>query len=78
MAMSIVNMLFCAAIVTLGYFAYRKGKAQWPLYIATAFGLFCISHLSIIFGFKESVVNLSIAVRILAYLLVIAALFKER
>ena len=69
------NLLFCIIIVALSYWAYRKKENASPLYIGAAFGLFGISHLAVLLGYKSSEIVL-IIIRTLAYLIVIFALYK--
>ncbi|MGD2072188.1 MAG: hypothetical protein PVG65_01710 [Candidatus Thorarchaeota archaeon] len=68
-----VNFVLCIIILILGILAYLKKEEHIPLYIAIAFGLFDISHLATILGFKETLEVLLIGIRIIAYLLVILA-----
>jgi hypothetical protein len=69
-----VNFAFCVIIVILGYLGYKKKHDTLPILIGTAFGLFGISHLLTLLSFNEATVL--IAIRGLAYLIVIFALYK--
>ena len=55
---------------------YRKRRDAVPLLIGIAFGLFGISHLVTLFGLAADWTNVLIAIRVLAYLTVIYALYK--
>jgi hypothetical protein len=72
----IVNLILCIIIVTLGIFIYLKKGDLVPIYIGIAFGLFGISHAATILGLKGEGENFLIVVRLLAYLVIIYALFK--
>ena len=72
---SALNLLFCIIIVILGYWVYKNRENVLAIYIALAFGLFGISHLSILLGTKSSEISI-LAIRTLAYLVVIFALYK--
>jgi hypothetical protein len=72
---TILNLIFCIIIVSLGFWEYEKKESLIPLYIAITFGLFGIAHLAIILGVESS--NLFILiVRSVAYLVIIYALYK--
>lgn len=72
----VVNLLLCIIILILGYLGYSKSKDAVPLYIGIAFGLFGVSHLAILLGQREALGSVLIVVRLLAYLIVIYALYK--
>ncbi|MGC1121352.1 MAG: hypothetical protein WBA22_09680 [Candidatus Methanofastidiosia archaeon] len=74
--MYVVNLVLCIIIVVLGYWGFKKSGDSVPLYIGIAFGLFGISHLSILLGLKDTLETPLIAVRLLAYVVVIFALYK--
>lgn len=71
-----VNLALCVIILLLGVWSYRKKKNETGLYVGIAFGLFGISHLATLLGYKDSLETVLIGVRLLAYLLVAAALYK--
>lgn len=71
-----VNLVLCIIILILGYWGYKKSKSSVPLYIGIAFGLFGVSHLSILLGLKDTLGPVLILIRLLAYLIVIYALYK--
>lgn len=72
----VVNLLLCIIIVALAYWGYKKSRDLTPLYIGIAFGLFGISHLAVLLGLKDALETGLILVRLLAYLVVIFALYK--
>ncbi len=69
-----MNLVLCVVIVALAVAAYSMKKIVVGLYIGIAFGLFGISHLVTLLGYAESLTTVLIAVRTLAYLIVIFAL----
>ncbi len=72
----IVNLLLCIVIFVLGYWGYVKRHDLLPLLIALAFGLFGISHIVTILGLAKDLESALIAIRVLAYLLVVFALYR--
>jgi len=70
-----INLLLCIVIFILGYFGFMKKKDTMPLYIGIAFGLFGISHLITLFDMASSFTNILIVIRVLAYLIVVFALY---
>ena len=70
-----VNLALCIIIFILGCWGYKKQKDIIPLYIGIAFGLFGISHLVTLFDTESSLTNVLIVIRVLAYLIVIFALY---
>jgi hypothetical protein len=70
----VVNLTLCIIILLLGVFGYRKGNTV-SLYVGAAFGLFGVSHLVTILGFKDALDIFLIIIRTLAYLLVVFALY---
>lgn len=72
----LVNLILCVVIVVFGYLGFRKAKDLWPLFIAIAFALFGISHLLTLLGLKEALTGGLIAIRTIAYLLVIYAVYR--
>lgn len=71
-----VNLVLCIIILALGFLGYKKGGNKIPLYVGIAFGLFGVSHLTTILGYKDSVEAILIVIRTVAYLTVIVALYK--
>ena len=72
----IVNLALCVIILGLGIWGYSKKRYDVPLYIGIAFGLFGISHLMKILGLAESVAALLVMIRLIAYLIVVFALYR--
>ena len=72
----LVNLILCIVIVVFGYLGFRKAKDMWPLYIAISFGLFGLSHLLTLLGLKEALTGFLIAIRTIAYLLVVYTLYR--
>jgi len=75
MALQIINTVLCVVIVILGYLAYKKNQKTPALFIGIAFGIFGLSHILTIVGLGEPLMNFLIAIRAIAYLLVVIALF---
>lgn len=73
---SIINLLLCVIILVLGYVSYRRNKNKIAFYLSISFGLFGISHLMTLFETGTDLEGVFIIIRILAYLLVIVALYK--
>ncbi|MDD5172202.1 MAG: hypothetical protein PHF60_04165 [Candidatus ainarchaeum sp.] len=70
-----VNMLLGVIILGTGYWSYKKSKDVVPLYIGLAFGIFAISHVITLAGMAESLSSALIVIRIIAYVLVLYALY---
>ena len=66
----LTNLVLCVIILVLGIIGYKRSEDMWPLFIGVAFGLFGVSHLLTLFGLKEALTTLLIAIRTLAYLIV--------
>ncbi len=73
---TLVNLILCIIIVVLGCVGFKKVKDKWPLYIAITFGLFGLSHLLTLLGLKETLEGFLIAIRTVAYLLVIYTVYR--
>lgn len=76
MEITIVNLILCIVILVLGIWAYTKKKGDVSLYIGIAFGLFAITHLLTLLDLAASLTVLLIIVRLIAYLLVVFALYR--
>lgn len=74
--MYLVNLVLCIIIVILGYWGFKKSGDLVPLYIGAAFGLFGVSHLMMLIGLGATFESALIVIRILAYLIVIFAMYK--
>ncbi len=71
-----LNLVLCIIIMILGFLGYKRNRNQVPLYISIAFGLFGISHLMSLFKGENNPEGILVATRIVAYILVIVALYK--
>ena len=71
----VVNTALCIIILILGYWGYAKNKQKALLIIGAAFGLFGISHIVKLVGLETSWMNAMIIIRVVAYLLVVIALW---
>jgi hypothetical protein len=71
-----INLILCVIILVFGIWLYMRKKYDVPLYVGLAFGLFGLSHLLTLLGLAAGVATLLIAVRIIAYLFVIFALYR--
>jgi PAS domain S-box-containing protein len=70
----VANLILCIIILTLSILSYIKTREIVILYIGAAFGLFGITHLTLILGLNnlESVL---IFIRTMAYMIVIVGIF---
>jgi hypothetical protein len=73
--LTFINLILCIAILVFGIIAWQRAKNRVVLYVATAFGLFGLSHLASLLGLSTVLNILLIIIRTLAYLLVTYALF---
>lgn len=74
---TLLDLIFCIAIVVLAYIQYRNSKTALPIYIGAAFGLFGISHLLTILGQAVNYSALLMTIRSAAYLIIIIALVQS-
>lgn len=72
----VLNLVFDVVIVGLGYWAYRKSGNKIPAYIGIAFGIFLIANLATVLGYSETLGDVLLITRSLAYLIIIFALYK--
>jgi len=70
------NLVLCIIIFVLGVWGYTKKKDDVPLYIGISFGLFAVSHIITLLGLAASLTALLIPIRLIAYLLVVFALYR--
>jgi hypothetical protein len=70
-----VNLLLCIVILVLGYLIYRKQETISALLIGIAFGMFGLSHLSVILGLSLLSEFTFVLLRLCGYILVAAALW---
>lgn len=73
----VVNLVLCVVILAMALVRYKMGGRKSVLFIGLAFGLFGVSHLANILGYGSMLEPLLIVLRVIAYLLVIAALLKK-
>jgi hypothetical protein len=73
---TLVNLILCVIIVVLGCVGFKRVKDKWPLYIAITFGLFGLSHLLTLVGLHDTLTAFLIAIRTVAYLLVICTVYR--
>ncbi|MDD1684103.1 MAG: hypothetical protein LUO98_09755 [Methanoregula sp.] len=69
-----INLLLCIVIFLLGYMMYRRKEKISALLIGIAFGMFGISHFSVVTGIAFPEITF-ILLRICGYVLVAAALW---
>lgn len=69
-----INLLLCIVIFLLGYLVYRKQERICALLIGIAFGMFGLSHFSVLSGIAFPEVTF-ILLRVCGYILVAAALW---
>lgn len=69
-----VNLVLTIVIFVLGVALYGRKKNVMTLYIGIAFGLFAISHLATLLDLAATLTVPLIAVRAIAYIVVILAL----
>ena len=72
----LTNFILCVVILVLGCLGYSRSKNKAPLFIGIAFALFAASHMITLWGLKETLTNFLIAIRVIAYALVIAAVYR--
>ena len=73
---TLVNLALCIVIFILAYWGYRIRHDLIPFLVGVAFALFGISHFFKILALGDATVDtVLIGVRVLGYLLVVAALY---
>jgi uncharacterized membrane protein (UPF0136 family) len=72
----VVNLILCIIIFLLGILGYKKQNNMTPLLVGVAFGLFGVSHLVTILGYKNELESALIVIRTIAYFTVVFALYK--
>lgn len=70
------NLVLCVVIVILGIIGYQRKGSSMALSIGIAFGLFGISHLVSLLGYRDILETALIWIRTLAYLIVGIALVR--
>jgi len=73
---TLVNLILSVAILAVGLVGFRKSKVRWPLYIAVSFGLFGLSHLLTVLDLQVTLEAFLIAIRTIAYLLVLYTVYR--
>ena len=72
----IVNIILCVIILILGLSRFKKTGIKMATYIAFAFAIFGVSHICGFLGLKKALEYYLVAIRFIAYLLVIIGLIK--
>jgi hypothetical protein len=72
----LINLILCTLIVVFGVVGFKKSKDILPLFIAISFGLFGIAHLLTILKLTGGITGFLIAIRTLAYLLVLYIVYR--
>ena len=72
---TIVNVVLCVIILILGLVIFNKKKSMLGLLVGVAFGLFGISHLMTVFDFGDYYQSLIVLIRVIAYILIIVAMW---
>jgi len=75
-ALPIVYLVFCLAICGFGLWVYGKRKDSVPLFIGIAYALFSIDRLIVLLSAAPGLDILGVVLRIVAYLLLLFALYK--
>jgi uncharacterized membrane protein YfcA len=70
------NLVLSTAILVLAIVGWVRVRNALALFIGVAFGLFALAHLATILRWSESLEALLIIFHAIAYLLVIAAVYK--
>ncbi|MCX6650128.1 MAG: hypothetical protein NT131_00500 [Methanomassiliicoccales archaeon] len=73
---TLVNLLLCLVIVSVGLIGYHRSKHTLPLMMAIIFALFGFSHLLVLFGMSDNLGPSVFVVRVVAYGLVIYLLYR--
>jgi hypothetical protein len=71
----LVNFVLATAIFVLGLWGFRKSGRMTEALVGAAFGLFAFTHLLVLLG-SSSTELLILVVRIVAYLVVMYAMFR--
>jgi len=69
-----INLLLCIVIILLGYLVYRKQERISALLIGIGFGMFGLSHFTILSGIAFPEITF-ILLRVCGYILVAAGLW---
>jgi uncharacterized membrane protein YhfC len=71
----LTNLILSLIVFILGIWAYAAVKSRSALYVGIAFGLFAITHLLSMLGLAAMLSVLIIIVRIIAYVIVMYAIY---
>ena len=72
---NIINTALCVIILVLGYWGFTQKRMKAPLLIGIAFGFFGVSHIVKLIGLEPSLLNFMITIRVIAYVMVVFALW---
>ena len=72
----LINFILCITILILGCVGYTRSEDKSLLFIGIAFGLFAASHMVTLWGLKAALTTFLIVIRVIAYGLVIAAVYR--
>jgi len=73
---NITNLALCLIILILGYGSYKRDKNELAALIATAFGMFAISHVLTLQGLETLLQATIITIRLFAYALVAFGIYR--
>lgn len=73
----ILNFVLCILITGIAYWAYKESEDVVAYYIAGAYALFGFSHLMVLLNIYSPLFDFLVVVRVLAYLLIMAAIVKK-
>jgi predicted membrane channel-forming protein YqfA (hemolysin III family) len=74
--LSVLNLVFTIALCAVAIWGYTKRKYDVLLYIAIGYGIFTVAHLLVLIGLAASLNSLLIVLRVVAYLIIIIAVYK--
>jgi hypothetical protein len=69
-------LVFCFLISGFGIWVYLRKKDRLPLYLGIAYALFTVERLVALLGTAPGLDILGIVLRVLAYLIVLFALYR--
>lgn len=76
--LELVNFFLALVVVAMAYMEYRTTKDRMFMFLADSFAFFAVTHLAIILGLELLIGEIPvIAVRILAYLVVIYGIYAQ-
>lgn len=74
--LSLIYLLFCLAVCILGIVVYVKRKNSLALFLGIAYGFFTIDRFIVLLGVVAGLDVFGIVLRVIAYLLILFALYK--